>query len=256
MDAAADERVARIAQQLGQASGVFDAEALPPIARLDRALTAPDPQAVVDGLYRLLLGRPPESGSQAVAALADGGSALDLALALAESDEATERAHPARPDLLGELRHRGLRQSWLLPPTGEIGVLLRDPGTPLALAALRVTGGSAEDVPRARERLRATGDRDEFLRTEWRAWAAALRGPLMSARGVASRARHGWTTYGAFRDHVLAVLPAAESLVVSLALRGERDSELADLRALQRATAARVDEIAAGVRLLLQDHPW
>jgi hypothetical protein len=52
------------------------------------------------------------------------------------------------------------------------------------------------------------------------------------------------------------VLPAAESLVVSLALRSERDTDLAEVRTTIRAVAARVEEVAAGVRVLLQDHPW
>jgi hypothetical protein len=256
MDDGPDERVERIARQLGEASSALDAELDPPVDRLDRALAGSDAQAVADALYRLVLGRPPEPGSQAAEALAAGGSAIDLALTLVESDEAVRRGQAARLELLAELRHRGLRQSWFLPPTGDIGPLLRDPGTPLVLATLRVAGGSADQVAAARQRLRTAGDRDEFLRAEWREWTAALRGPRSSPRGVASRARHGWTTYGAFRSHVLAVLPAAESLVVSLALRSERDTDLAELRTTLRATAARVDEIAAGVRLLLQDHPW
>lgn len=249
------ERVERIARQLGAMTGPLDRDELAPVEQLDRVLSMPDPGEVAIELYRLVLGRPPELGSSAAELLAAGGSAVDLALDLVESEEATHRDHPHRPALVRELRLRSLRAAWSLPPRGPLGALLRDPGSALALATLRITGGP-DDLATALDRLRVHGDRDRFLRAEWRSSVYRRHGGRTSLRGLASRARHHPVAFRVFRSHVLAVEPAAIGLLTALALHEETGVDDASQRRTARATAARVDEIAAGVRLLLQDRSW
>jgi hypothetical protein len=250
-----DERVARIARQLGAMSGPLDLDEVAPIVALDRILAIPDPREVAAELYRLVLGRPPELGSGAGDSLAAGSSAVDLALDLVESDESVRRAQPGRADLVRELRLRSVRASWSLPPTGPLGRLLRDRYAPFVLAALRVTD-SPESIGAALERLHAHGNRDAWLRAEWRSAIARQHGSPRSLRALASHIKHGPAGFRVFRSNVLALEPAAHGLLTTLVLYGEVGPDEAARHRASLAMAARVDEIAAGVRLLLQDHPW
>jgi hypothetical protein len=254
-----DDRVERLARQLAALSSPLDAAPLEPVVELDQALALDDPVARAEALYRLVLGRPPEDGSGAAAGLVAGGSTIDLAYDLVASEEAAARSDRRRPALLRELRLRTLRQAWALPVTGPIGPLARDPRTALAMAAVRVSG-SAEPagVQAGVVRIGEGVGREGFLRELWRDPAVRERArdtTRRDLRGVRPLL-HRLGSFHVFRSHVLAVEPAAQTVLTILLVHDDAALEEAADRLLARETAARLNEVAAGVRLLLGDRTW